>query len=102
MLAVHPLRGADGARRLWLRVRGRVDELRACLVAIPGVANVMSEPAADGTCAATMDVATADAADAVATAVVGGGLALLELTRSTPDLEAVFLALTAGQPEPTA
>src|SRR5215831_14809554 len=95
LLGVHDLRAAGSGRRLRLRVRGRPDEVAACLVRAPGArtATVEMEP---GTDVAThvVDVESPAVAEALAAAVVNGGFGLLDMGSARVDLEALFLDRT--------
>src|SRR5215831_15607657 len=95
LLGVHDLRAAGSGRRLRLRVRGRPDEVAACLVRVAGArtATVEIEP---GTDVAThvVDVESPAVAEALAAAVVNGGFGLLDMGSARVDLEALFLDRT--------
>jgi ABC-2 type transport system ATP-binding protein len=98
LLGVHRLRGQGPAQRLRLRVRGDPDVVKACLGKVRGVQRVSAdhEPDTDfGTY--LVDGEASMAAEVLAAAVVGRGLALLEMGPATVDLEALFLALTRGR-----
>lgn len=94
LLAMHPL--GPAGRRLRLRVRGPVAEVRARLERMAGVTAVTLEASGDGTSVGVVDVASPAAAADVAAAIVVGGFGLLELGSAGHDLEAVFLDLTTG------
>jgi ABC-2 type transport system ATP-binding protein len=92
LLAVHALTAGPG-RRLRLRVRGDGARVAAALAAAPGVAET-TLLASDSY---RIELAPGAAAEDVAAALVRAGLGLVELREEPIDLEALFLALTAGR-----
>jgi ABC-2 type transport system ATP-binding protein len=98
LLAVHPLRIADGRARLRLRVRGDVEKVRACALAVPGVISAEVEQAArtgpDAVYLVVLD--SPSTAESVAGAIVSQGYGLRSLEPAAGDLETFFLRLTAG------
>src|SRR5262245_20087412 len=98
LLGVHRVRGHGPAQRLRLRVRGDPDVVQACLGEVRGVQRVSAEhePGPD-LGVYLVDGEASMAAEALAAAVAGRGLALLEMGPATVDLEALFLALTGGR-----
>jgi len=96
LLTVHSLRKGTPPGRLCVRARDPADALRACLGRVPGVhkVTIAAAPSAEGIVTCTVDVEAPETAEAVAAALAGGGLHLLELTAERADLETVFLSLT--------
>jgi ABC-2 type transport system ATP-binding protein len=102
LLGVHALRGAGPGHALRLRVRGEEGAVRACLAGLPGVRGVRAEgERAPGVTTYVVDAGPDPIAEAVAAALVSRGLGLVELAPAPIDLEALFLQLTGGSPEPT-
>jgi ABC-2 type transport system ATP-binding protein len=97
LLAVHTLRTGGARRRLQLQVRGNDDLVRRCLDRVRGVLSVAPAGASgDGTWTYVLDVDGPSVSSEVAAALVGAGLALVELHERAVDLESLFLALTGG------
>jgi ABC-2 type transport system ATP-binding protein len=100
LLGVHGLRAGSEGQRFRLRVRGGEDAVRACLTRVPGVQRVSVERGAVSDPATYIVNAGAGLpSEALAAAVVGGGLGLLEMGPAATDLETLFLGLTSGRPE---
>jgi len=91
----------EGAADLLLRVRAEASEpaFRAALSPVAGVRSIIAEAGGDGQPVGPVSYLIkgerrpALAAD-IAAALVGGGIAVSELTEMPPDLERVFLELT--------
>jgi gliding motility-associated transport system ATP-binding protein len=99
LLGTHTLRSADGVR--WrVRVKGDRAQVLARLRHVAGVDLVeeVPEPASSSIAAYLVVSQSAEVAEAVAAAVVGAGFGLLALEPAPPELEALFLRLTAGPP----
>jgi ABC-2 type transport system ATP-binding protein len=96
LLGVHSLRTGGLGQRVRLRVRGRAEEVRAALAAVPGVRGVHVDPAGASDPAAYWVDAEAGAAisEALAASIVAGGFGLVEMGPAPVDLEALFLGLT--------
>ena len=97
LLAVHALRGGGAGRRLRLEVRGEEAEVRRCLAGVAGVAAVATAaPSRPDTRAYVIEADRPAMSEAVAAALVGAGVGLVELRAESIDLEALFLELTGG------
>jgi ABC-2 type transport system ATP-binding protein len=96
LLTVQPLE-QGAATRLRLKVRSAsTDSVRARLGAVPGVARVVSAAAsADGVHDFVVELTGPSTAEDVAASLAAGGLGLLEMTETRPDLERLFLELTS-------
>ena len=84
----------SGGRPVVVVARAPADELRARLLAVPGVDEVTVDDQADGLVRAVVR-ADDDRRAAFAAAVVEAGWDLVELVRAPADLEDAFLALTS-------
>jgi ABC-type multidrug transport system ATPase subunit len=97
LLGTQSLRAARSGRRWRLRAAGPADGLRACLMAVPGVARCALEPGTTDSGGAAWLVETTAATgmpEALARALVAGGFGLAELVAAPLDLEQWFLGLT--------
>ena len=83
-----------GGRPVVVVARAPADDLRARLLAVPGVEEVTVEDQADGLVRAVVRAGD-DRRAPLAAAVVGAGWELVELVRAPADLEDAFLALTS-------
>ena len=100
LLGVHALRAGGLGERLRLRVRGGEKAVLACLTRVAGVQRVSVEPGTGADLATYfVDAAMGPMAEALATAVIGGGFGLLDMGPAPMDLEALFLGLTNESPE---
>jgi ABC-2 type transport system ATP-binding protein len=98
LLGVHRVREQGPSQRLRLRVRGDPDAVQASLGEVRGVQRVSVEREAGSDLATYLvDSDASTGAEALATAVIGRGLGLLDIGPATVDLEALFLALTKGR-----
>ncbi len=98
LLAMHSLRSPGVATRVRLRARGSAEEVRACLECVAGVIGLSLVGAPDdGVVTYVVETESERIAPGLANAVVGDGLALVELTGESADLESVFLELTSSQ-----
>jgi ABC-2 type transport system ATP-binding protein len=98
LLTVQPLE-QGAATRLRLKVRGAsAESVRARLASVPGVVGVVSVTAsADGLPDFVIEVAGPSTAEDVAASLAAGGVGLLEMTETRPDLERMFLDLTGRE-----
>jgi len=95
LLGVHALRGGTLGVRVRVRVRGRADAVRSCLMLVPGVRRVSPEGGeADGVGGYLVEADTASVTESLAAAIVASGFGLLDLGAVPLDLEALFLGLT--------
>jgi ABC-2 type transport system ATP-binding protein len=94
---------ADG-QRLRLQVAGAEQEVRAYIAAVPGVRSIAVEPGSGGPVLRYLVEADLrpSMAQHLATALVGRGMPLSELTTVPPDLESIFLQLTRRPAEEAA
>src|SRR6266498_4042758 len=100
LLGVRALGGGDSGQRISMRVRGPEEAVRTCLAGVPGVQRVTVEPLPGGELATcVVDSGAGPIAEALAAAVVGAGLGLLDMTPVHVDLETLFLGLTSGHSE---
>ena len=100
LLGVHALRAGGLGRRFRLRVRGKEEAVRACLMSVPGVLRVSVEHEPGGDLATYLvDAESAGIAEALTAGVVRGGFGLLDIGPASVDLETLFLGLTSGRPE---
>jgi ABC-2 type transport system ATP-binding protein len=83
-----------GGRPVVVVARAPADDLRARLLAVPGVEEVTVEDQAEGLVRAVVRAGD-DRRAPLAAAVVGAGWELVELVRAPADLEDAFLALTS-------
>jgi ABC-2 type transport system ATP-binding protein len=97
LLAVHALAPRNRAFRVRVRANGDDADVRTCLEAVAGVRRVAEtaprRPGQPVTWAVEMEAR--DVRPRLAAALVGRGIALLELSEDRPDLEALFLDLTS-------
>ncbi len=100
LLGVRALGGGDSGQRISMRVRGPEEAVRTCLAGVPGVQRVTVEPLPGGELATcVVDSGAGPIAEALAAAVVGAGLGLLDMTPVHVDLETLFLGITSGHSE---
>ena len=100
LLGVRALGGGDSGQRISMRVRGPEEAVRTCLAGVPGVQRVTVEPLPGGELATCfVDSGAGPISEALAAAVVGAGLGLLDMTPVHVDLETLFLGLTSGHSE---
>lgn len=99
LLAVHTLGGPTAVRHLRLTVRGLpAAQVHACLLAVPGVAEVTREGEAQGAVADYLvRVSSAHLAESLAVALVAHGFGVLAMQEARVDLESVFLQLTGAE-----
>jgi ABC-2 type transport system ATP-binding protein len=98
LLTVHHLAGPR--RGAWLRVRARADradEVAAALSGLPGIGGVTREEPGGTLAGWRVEVAEAGAAPHVAAALCLAGIASVETVEAAPDLEELFLRLTASR-----
>ena len=90
-----------GAQRISVEARGPAEHTGAVLAAVPGVSAVGAPvPLGDGVHAFEVTAALrADVREPIVQATSDAGIGLRGLTRSSVDLEEVFLQLTRREPE---
>ena len=98
LLTVHPLAGPRSGASLRVRARAdRADEVAAVLSGVPGIDGVTREESAGTLAGWRVEVAEAGAAPHVAAALCVAGIASVETVEAAPDLEELFLRLTASR-----
>ena len=104
LLTTDALALAVDAQRLRLQVAGPEPMVREAIAAVPGVRSIVVEPESGGPDLRYLVEADQrpEVAQQLASALVGRGLALSELTTVRPDLERIFLQLTRRPSEAAA
>jgi ABC-2 type transport system ATP-binding protein len=98
LLAVHHLAGPRRGASLRVRARAdRADEVAAALSGLPGIDGVTREESEGALAGWRVEVAEAGAAPNVAAALCLAGIASVETVEAAPDLEELFLRLTASR-----
>jgi ABC-2 type transport system ATP-binding protein len=103
LLGVQALRAAGPGHALRLRVRGQEGAVHACLAGVPGVRSVRAERDREtGVAVYRVEAGPEPVAEALAASLVRSGFGLADMGPAPVDLEALFLGLTGGRPEPPA
>ena len=102
LLTIHPLPGPGSGPGLGasLRVRAPADrahEVAAALSGVPGIDSVTREEPEGTQAGWRVEAAKAGAASRVAAALCAAGIASVETVQAAPDLEELFLRLTASK-----
>ncbi len=102
MLTTDALKHGVQTHRLRLQVAGNEQTVRECIGAVPGVRSLRKVAASIHPARYLVDTdPRPELAQEIASALIGHGLALRELTPLPPDLETIFLELT-GHPQEVA
>jgi len=96
LLAVHSLAGRGASLRVRART-DRADEVAAVLSGLPGIDGVTREEPGGTLAGWRVEVAEAGAATHVVAALCLAGVASVETVEAAPDLEELFLRLTASR-----